>query len=260
MNLNNHPISDKRKKKPKVYSIQDIQQDITMQNIETYKIGKSELRFDTPNITSIFLSVSDKEFQKAKIIYNALIKSKETSRKLHVFSDEETVMLYDYLEHIQTSIIALYSAIESLVNSLIPDEYEYEQNNGKGVKEVWNKNAIERWKLTKEKLKDIIPKALNITSPSNYKCWTRFTQFEELRNDLIHVKSTSITNVDREKKLIGILISDSVFTKLNAGKDLIKELSKAVPHHYEYPILNDTEPLIPIKIASWDDLNLIKSD
>jgi hypothetical protein len=258
MAVNDHPIFDKRQKKPLVYRVVEENNDITIQNIEFYKVGKAEIRFKSPNITSIFLSVSDKELTKAKDIYNILIRPKESVREKFELTDIDTVKLYDYLEHIQTSIITLYSGIESLANGLIPDGFEFEENNSKGIKEIWNKIAIERWKQTKDKLKEIIPQALKIPSPSSYKCWTRFLQFEQLRNDIIHIKSTSVINKEEEKKIIGLLINDSVFNKINSAKDLIKELSKAIPNHYEYPILATTEALIPIVIQKWDDLGMTR--
>src|SRR5690606_6291552 len=112
------------------------------------------------------------------------------------FSPDETVSLFDYLEHIQTAIITLYSAIESLINILIPDDFILEERNNKGIKEMWDKSAIERWKSTSEKLKVIIPKALTITNPTSYKCWSKFCEFEALRNDIVHIKSHSLQNED----------------------------------------------------------------
>ena len=258
MTTKDHEIFDIRQKKPKVYAVEDINQDITVQQIETYKNGKGEVRFATPNVTAIFLNVSKKALDNAKNLHNSLLRSKEAFGGLHVFTEAETIMLYDYFENIQTSIITLYSAIESLVNILIPDNFVLEVNNNKGIKEIWDKSAIERWKQTREKLKDILPRALNIPSPTSYNCWSRFTQFEDIRNDIIHIKSTSLTNKQNDEKLMGILISSTIFSKIDAGKELIKELSRAVPNHYEMPMLKNTETIIAIKIKTWEDLKLTK--
>jgi hypothetical protein len=261
MAINDHPLFDKRQKKPKVHAVEDIQQDVVIQQIETYKIGKAEVRFIAPNITAIFLSVFEKELAKAKALYKKLINDKKSKRERFELTEIETVEFYDYLESIQLAIVALYSAIESLTNVLIPDDFEYEHLKPNGVKETWNKSAIERWKPTREKIKEILPKALAIKSPSTYKGWSKFLDFEDLRNDIIHIKDSSLKNKENDKKIIGKLIDETVFSKINSAYDLIKELSLAIPNHaefYEYPILNNSEPLVPIKIKSWSDLDVVK--
>ena len=53
-----HELYDKRLKKPLVYRVANINEDVTMQEIVTMKAGKCELRFDVPNFTSIFLGKS----------------------------------------------------------------------------------------------------------------------------------------------------------------------------------------------------------
>lgn len=242
-----------------VYKVLDLNEDITIVLIETYKNGKGEIRFNSPNLTSLFMSASDKALTSAKEIYNQLIKPKQSIRERLVFTEIETGQLYDYLEYIQTAIITLYTAIESLANVLIPDDYMFtEEKNEKTI--VWNKEKIERSKSTQEKIKKIIPDALKIISPTTLRCWTRFTEFEKLRNEIVHIKTSSLTNKEADKKIISKLINDSVFNKMNAGRELIKELAELIPHHYEYPILRNTETLIPIEVRTWSDTGFEKSD
>ena len=76
-----HPVSDKRQKKPMVYKVLDLNEDITIVLIETYKNGKGEIRFNSPNLTSLFMSASDKALTSAKEIYNQLIKPKQSIRE-----------------------------------------------------------------------------------------------------------------------------------------------------------------------------------
>jgi len=58
MEVNNHDLFDKRQRKPEIFSVKDVNQDITTQRIQTYKLGKAEIRFDAPNMTAIFMSSS----------------------------------------------------------------------------------------------------------------------------------------------------------------------------------------------------------
>lgn len=254
-----HPITDKRKKKPIVYRIKDVNEDVTVTQIETYKNGKGELRFDTPNLTGIFLSVSEKELDKAKVIYKSLIASKQSIREKIVLTEKETSDLYDYFECIQTTIVTLYSGIESLINVIIPEDYNFQETINGEIK-TWDKKEIERWKPTKDKLKIILPDVFDIRPPTEYKCWSRFVEFERLRNDIIHVKTDTLSNKEADKRIIGFLISDSVFAKIKAAQELIKELTKNIGFHYEYPILNNSEKLEPIEVDTWSDTGFIKSE
>ena len=67
------------------------------------------------------------------------------------------LLIYDYLEEIQTSIVFSYKSLESFCNESIPDEYVYKKTNNKGIVEHYSKEQIERWIPTSEKLSDILP-------------------------------------------------------------------------------------------------------
>lgn len=61
-----HKLYDKRQKKPVVYRVNEYNEDITMKEIVTMRLGKCKLRFDAPNFTSIFLSKSKFEFTSVR--------------------------------------------------------------------------------------------------------------------------------------------------------------------------------------------------
>ena len=54
--------------------------------------------------------------------------------------------------------------------------------NKKKVIEIWNKQNIERWICTTEKIGDIIPEIMHIESPKKLKIWSYFKSLEEMRN------------------------------------------------------------------------------
>lgn len=254
MEYNNHDLFDKRLRKPKVYRVKDQKSDITTQQIETYPVGTTQVKFYSPNIIALFLNKSQKELDEAIIIYDSLIKPIANKKEVVQFNQQRTVLIFDYLEHIQTSIITLYSGIESLVNVLIPKDYVFEEITNKGVKEVWNKSAIERWKPTSEKLTKILPEALRILSPNTFEYWSEFKEFEYLRNSIIHVKDEILNHLENDKKIIGLLLNKEVFNKIQAAKKLIEDLSKLLPGNHEYPIMYDVEDLIVIEVDSWNDV------
>jgi hypothetical protein len=254
MEYNNHDMFDKRLKKPKVYRFSSTNEDVTVQQIQTYIVGKSSIRFNSPNIIALFINKSEKELEQAISLYNSIIKPKVNKKEAFVLDEPSTVQFYDYLEYIQTSIITLYSAIESLVNVLIPKEFKWEEVTSKGVKEIWDKSAIERWKPTSEKLTKILPMALCIKSPNTFNYWSVFKEFEVLRNSIIHVKDESLHHADNDKTIIGLLLNESVFKKIESAKNLISDLAKLLPGHDEYPIMQTVEDLVPIVKESWEDL------
>ena len=252
METSDNSVFDTRLKKPVIFRDKSTNAEITTQQIETYNVGNAEITFPTPNIISIFLNIAEKEIDAAKGIYNSLIEPIENKKIKKALTESEVIKLFDYLEHVRTCIITLYSAIESLSNIIIPGEYIFEKRNSKGVKELWNKTAIERWLTTSEKLIKVIPNALNIESPATYKFWNDFKELEQLRNDIIRVKHDSLTNKENDKKIISLLINESIFKKIRAGMLLINELAINIPSHYEFPILNGTEVLIPIEVDSFE--------
>lgn len=191
--------------------------------------------------------------ERAKLLYSEIILPRIKVRERVTLSNIETVRMYDYFEEIQAAVIMIYSAVESLSNSLIPDDFSLKETKN-GVAVVIEKEFIERNKSTSDKLKDIIPAAYKISSPTKFKCWGRFKELEKLRNDIIHPKGASMQNKIQTKHILAQILDDTIFAKVKAANDLIKELAKLLPYHIEYPILYNSEPIVPKTINSWDDL------
>src|SRR5690606_6116044 len=185
-----HPLIDKRQKKHRVIRVTSTNEDITIQQIEKYKYGKAELQFVTPNFVSLFINAYHREFDIASSIYQEVIKPKQSEHFRFQISENDTVRMYDYFEHIQAAVVMIYSAVECLTNVLIPDEFTISETNKEGTNIIRDKSYIERNYSTEYKLKKIIPKALNIQNPSTFKCWSKFTELAKIRNNIIHMKSS----------------------------------------------------------------------
>jgi len=255
-----HELYDKRLKKPVIYRVEDLNEDITMQEIVTMKIGKCELRFDVPNFTSIFLSKSEKELLSAKEIYKTLINSKLPVRERFVLTKEDTVTLFNYLEHVQAAITMAFTAVECLANDLLPDNFVYEEKC-KGIEtRKYDRKEIERWISTIDKLALVIPQALKIKSPKTYNFWPKFTKLKDLRNDIVHFRSLFPIEQLEKERIISLLLNDSVFGKISSAFDLIKKIQTELPPHAKMPILKNTEIIDPIKIPTWESLGVTKID
>jgi hypothetical protein len=233
----NYIIFDKRQEKPKLFNLKETEQDVTLNAIKTFVAGKSEIKFTSPNITAIFIGKSDKEMKLAFEMYNQIIKPKTLTGNTYMLNDDECIQFYDYLEHIQTSIIMIFSAVESLVNILIPNDYLY-MKKYRGKLQNIGKKIIEKSCGTEEKLVEILPKALNIKSPTQFNCWENFKLLKKLRDDIVHAKD------DKAKVLIEELMNFKVFKLIESGKNLIENLKEVLPQNNKFPILKETEPLI----------------
>lgn len=260
MNGVTHELFDKRLKKPIVYRDKEFGEDVTMQEIVTLKIGKSIVRFDVPNFTSLFLSKAEKELSQAKEIYQKLIFHKVKQRERFVFSKEENVSLFDYLEHIKAAITTSFTAVECLVNDLVPDNFVYKEKR-KGLEDrLYDKKEIERWISTVHKVALVIPQAMSISSPNTYNFWPKFSKLKDLRNDIIHFRSLlPIEQVEKER-ILSLLLDNSVFGKVNSAFDLIKKIQMEIPPHAKMPILKNTETIDPIEISNWDSLGMTRTE
>ena len=255
-----HHLFDKRIQKPIVYRVKNLGEDVTTQEIFTFKVGKCYLRFDKPNSTSIFLSSSDKELLKAKEIYKSLVLPKITKRERFQLSEEDTIQLYDYIEHIQTSIVMAFTAVECLANELVPQGYVFNQKIKNGELKEWKKNDIERWMSTIDKITLVIPRILNISNPTTYKFWPKFTKLRDLRNDIIHSNSKLPIEVKENERVFSLLLNESVFGKIKSASELINKIHSEIPPHKAMPIIKDTETIDAIDIPSWDSLGVTKID
>jgi len=249
-----HYLFDKRVQKPVVYRVGDLNEDITMQEILTCKLGKCKLRFDRPNNTSIFLSSSDRELKQAKTIYNSLIKPKITQRELFNLSNEDNILLYDYLEHIQSSIVMAFTAIECLANELLPTDFIYKQKVQGGEIREFNHKEIERWVSTIDKIALVLPSALGITNPTKYNFWPKFTKLKDLRNEIIHSRHVLPIDQKENERVILLLLSDSVFGKIKSASELATRIHSELSEHKNMPFLKEVETINPIEIPTWESL------
>lgn len=98
----------------------------------------------------------------------------------------------------------------------IPEEYQYtSEPNHKGVVEIYDKQAIERWLPLKTKL-IILTDIYKTKCIKKSKIWDRFLTYENLRHDIIHQKSINTTSFYKSYFL------NNFFGKCTAPEDVIK--------------------------------------
>ncbi|WP_339075300.1 hypothetical protein [Teredinibacter turnerae] len=173
-----------------------------IQDIDKVSLNKkSNITYFVPNNIALLLSVCEKSLQEAKNIHAKYFSNKEIELDLEKMTGDRKEMMNsasslvcDYLESIQTSIVFGYTAVEAFVNLSIPDGYEYTtEKNNKGISEIFDKKAIERWLPLRVKVKSILAGIYNTKNPEPQKWWGLFLNLESYRNEIIHQKSISHT-------------------------------------------------------------------
>jgi hypothetical protein len=120
-------------------------------------------------------------------------------------------------------------------NAAIPEGFEIEKTNEKGIKETWTKENIERWMSTSQKTGEILPSILNSGDIKKEAFWVHFKDLEKLRNELIHQKTiNSGTKLDSD--IYKKLINPNVFGKIKSAISVIK-------YYYD---LDNSHPYFPL--------------
>lgn len=176
-----------------------------------------ETMLDKPNDIAIYSNISMSNLEKVKKFHKEKIiprqKSGWGSKSLN---QTELKEYYDYFEIAITSVVFAYTAIEALANICIPNRFTYSYTDNKGVEVSVGKEIIEKTYSLRDKLKVILPAILGCNSPTQEKWWAKFTELENLRNEIIHSKDSK--SEDRYSKLL----STSLIRKVDVHKDVIQ--------------------------------------
>lgn len=217
----------------------------------SYIFGKTKLTIPTPNIAGIFLNAAEKETTLARRIYKIHIQPILNLKENIEVSDLQSAQLFAYIEHIQMAVITLYTAIESLVNTLIPQDYlHHEEKNGGSL--LMDKPYIERNKSTDFKLSTILPNALEIKSPKISSHWPNFKKLEDIRNNIIHLKTEALNEEDIDKNLMYSLLKPSIFKIIQSTLRLIAELTATIDDGYNAPILSQKDATFRMVFEDWE--------
>lgn len=161
---------------------------------------KNILSYFAPNNVGILLSISSKSIHRAREIYENHLNPDKFDHTWGYDGDKRGVVIdkskciYDFIEEIQSSIVFGYTALEAFTNLSIQDDYQYKIKNHKGITEVYDKEAIERWMQLSTKISGILVDIYETKNINQGKIWSDFKQFEEYRNEIVHQKSINHTS------------------------------------------------------------------
>ncbi len=196
----------------------------------TIELNNEKFCYSAPNNISLSLSLMKKSLKRGLFFHDKLSKYKKDNSE-----DKFKSELYDYFEEIQTSIIFSYISVEAFSNAAIPDNYIYEKINDKGIKEMWNKENIERWMSTSEKVGDILQEILNSTSIKSQPFWASFRDLEKLRNDIVHQKTIKLGK-ELDSEIFNQMLSPSIFEKIESSLKVIEFFYKLDNSHPFFPL------------------------
>jgi len=210
-----------------------------IQQLTQFDIQGNKISFHTPNVITMFVNKSLREYNSALKIYNVLIVPNLNPNKTYEVPEDQLSNLYDYFEHLQASIIAIYSAIEALGNVAIPNEYKLTKTGQRGITEIWNKANIERWTPTTEKIGNIVPEILQIKSPCLLPHWKGFLALKDIRDKIIHQKQSAQKPMELETGFFSTLLNPDTFTAILSGHNIIQYFCDQKPTHFYFPMLKD---------------------
>ncbi|NEK81011.1 MAG: hypothetical protein G3W58_07205 [Pantoea ananatis] len=212
----------------------DLNQDkcVLLQESIDAKIGNKKISLSRPNEISLSMHIANGSLKNSQAIRKSIIQKIGKDKSKNFFEDD-VIEIYDYLEEVQKVIVFSYKAIEAMCNSAIPDDYQYKKSSNKnGVVEIYDKLGIERWVSTTEKVSKILPDIYGCASPKQKSFWGHFKKLEDLRNEIIHSKSSSTSQVLSE------LLSSDIDKYVKSCEGLLK-------FFFEQDRGNPLFPLIP---------------
>lgn len=214
---------------------------MVFQELDEVLFTNNNLTYFPPNNIALLLSISNKVLKEAKEFYNINIDPKKvnhsyikTSDDKKEFLKQKSIIVADFIEKIQTSIVFAYTALEAFANISIDDEYQFKINiKNKGIWEIYDKQAIERWVSLKDKLSKILPDIYKTKKIETTKFWSHFVKLEQYRHDIIHQKSIDRTNFYKK------YFNADIFKICGCAEEIIKF------YYQSHAERNYTNPLWP---------------
>ena len=157
--------------------------------------------FGLPSAPALFLSLAFASHRKRAGIDAASLFDRHPAPQ-GTYPDNHTP-LFDYFESAIAEVVFSYSAVEAAANESIPETFVYQRLWKAGQAPVsLTREEIERTVPLDEKLKRVLPQALNKVSPAGGRLWPPYLELQDLRDRLIHLKSADRNDSGPEDETI----------------------------------------------------------
>jgi hypothetical protein len=167
-----------------------------------------------PSAPALFLSLALKASERAQ----------ETLADLESTAWER---YFDCLEHLAAAVIFSFTAIEAYVNELLPESLKYVRVKPSGKTKELDKRAVERYVPLEEKLDQVLPQVLGLSSPRNRgrSLWRDFTWLKQHRDRLIHLKFVDLRKPEAGQDAWALLLNAEVCKAPRKAVRLMRYLS-----------------------------------
>ncbi|SHG37612.1 hypothetical protein [Flavobacterium johnsoniae] len=192
---------------------------------------KLETLMIKPNDVSIYSNIAEKKLRASLLFYKKTILPRHKTYYGGFPSEEIQKEYFDYFELIIEAIIFSYTSLEAFANICIPDNHEYIIEKD-GIKTIYSKEAIERKFSLREKFKNILKDILYTPDVAKTKWWNSFIELEDIRNEIIHSKSSK--SEDRYSKLL----QKKIFKIIEVNKIIIEYYGQFILENKKY-LLNE---------------------
>lgn len=200
------------------------------------------ISFETPGATALALNIAIVAARKAEELRSRVkyVSAVSPYGPGQTVPGESSTALYDFLEQCMIAVTFSFQALETFCN------YSITRNlTGKMVirlkrgEENLTASEIERFLSTGEKLAKILPKLLDIPTPSGKAIWERFVKLQQARDATMHLKGfdqNPQSSIDRESLFFQLLNRDpfefpetavALISHFHDGKDRPRWLSMA---------------------------------
>lgn len=156
----------------------------------TERVGPVNASFSLPSAPALFLGLAHKAFMAYRDVD---VSAYFGSHPQGVWPDDHKP-LFDFYEQFAAHAVFAFTALESFANEVIPDGYSYTATRGDGKgkpgrKVAYPRDKIERNVSLSEKLAQVLPDALDVSSPKGLHIWREYKNLKEWRDRIIHLKT-----------------------------------------------------------------------
>jgi hypothetical protein len=179
--------------------------------------GKGRIGITIPNATALLLNLSQISHVQAEQLISKCLSNKDNFGHL---PDSDVFTFY---EQMMASIVFAYTSLESFVNEELPDDYIHiVENKNNRCTEHYNKEQIEMYLSLDSKLADVLPAVLKIKSPKGTKIWQEYNELKNIRDRIIHMKTSDRNSRGEDKNSIwNVILSKPLIKTYDTAKNMM---------------------------------------
>ena len=194
--------------------------------------------FVAPSPVALAMNIAHSAAQQAEALKRSFEYKEAPSPTGPVRHIVSTSKLFDYFERSMVAVFFSYQAIEAFCNEEIlrisPAVIEVKGKNGK---ELLEKREAERQLSTSDKLGNVLPKILNVSTIKGNWLWEKFLDLEDIRNAVVHLKNQTVQNINSpnsaEQTLLTLLAKDACLWPRATLQILEHFVRDPIPDWYE---------------------------